>query len=998
MQATLRSRSVRRTLRATIAIGILVGLYALAGFVAVPRLLRPRLTRYVAQQYHHPLALGEIHFNPFTLRLDVEHIALAGASAQPILGARRLQVELSLASLWHRAPTFKSIVLDQPFVRAVVRHNGQFNLSALAPSSLHHSPAVHRPKPFELYIDHLSVVAGRVIYENRAHRSTFHTELKRIDFDLKDFRTVGTAPDRYTLAFATSHGGRFHGRGTLAVEPFVSHGRFSLSGLPLRTIWRYLRDRLHFAITAGELALKGSYTFAPTGRTAQKHLDFQSIEVRRLAVRPLMAKADVVTLGTLAADSAHVDLRHRTLSLGSLTLDGGTLHVSLEADGRVNLVRLLNGVVGTSHRVQRAKPTAPWSISVATVTLHDVKLIAADREVTPAAAVTLSHMALDVHDLRLPSQTPAKFTVHADVDRKGKLGLSGSYNLRSGAAHVRLALAHVGLTPLQPFLAQESALALSSGLLSTQLDIRRTSHHVLNVTGNTDVRSLRVVDDLLGRNFVKWRSLAVQGLRFRSKPASLAIRRIVTIAPYARVIVTPQRKLNILQDFTAAHRLQADEQSPNESSNAGTKRSPDSAALSAQRTVHKKHSMSISVGRVDVVDGSAHYTDLWIVPHFFLAIQKLDGDVTGLSSNANSRATVNLKGKVDRYAPISVSGTLNLFSASRYTNMKMIFHGVQLTMATPYSAHFAGYKIEKGTMSANITYHLDHGLLSADPHFIIDQLELGQRVNSPQAIHLPLKFAIALLKNREGVIDLNLPISGRLSDPEFKLGPLIVKVLLNILTKAVTSPFALLGKLVGGGPHLQDVDFQPGSAALSTQARQRLAKLAHALEERPALKVNVPSDYAPTLDLDALARAKLQRRLRELRRVAPPRIARHGASRSTSNGTSPTARFRLLLELYRAQFGARKPLPPAAGALIEARGHKKAATALAPAIAALKAALLAHIHIPSRALARLARRRAIAIQGALLTGTHIDPGRLFVLNTGTVKPHHGTVRIALALN
>jgi len=983
MQTTLRSRWAGRGIRAGIVISILIGLYALAGFLAVPRILRSQLTGYVAEHYHRRLSLGEIHFNPFTLRLDATDISFPDADSSPMVGAAALRIELELASLWRRGPSFREIVLGQPFAHVVVRRNGRLNLADLVPAA--QSTGRHaKSAPLRLYIDRLTVIGGRVVYEDRSHPTPFRTELKPIDFALRDFRTVGAAPNQYTLEFDGAQGAHFQGSGVLAAEPFASHGQFSLTGLPVRTLWSYLRDRLHFEVVSGTITLNGAYTLSTAAQSPAITIALPELTLSQLGVRPLNASSNVVQLGVLKVRGTQVDLERHTLSIGSIGLAGGTVQASLGSDGTLNLARLLTGSASSEAARSTAMPTtrrvvAPWRLAIPDVSVTGLKLVGEDHEVTPAAAVTLDDVRLHVHGLRYPGDTPLEISLAAGVDRTGQLAIDGTYFLRSGASSAHVTLDHIDLTPLQPFLAEKSSLALRSGWLTTKLDVSRSAHGALRVTGTTVVGNLRTVDDLLGRDFVKWSRLTLEGLSYRSSPAALRIQRIVAVAPYARVIVTPQHKLSLFEVLTAAH---------------PPAQPPTAAAVASA------HPMSISIGRVEVVNGSAHYTDLWIVPHFFLAIQGLDGNVIGLSSDPSSRATVDLKGKVDQYAPISISGTVNPFSALRFTDIRMQFHGVQLTTATPYSARFAGYKIEKGTMSADITYHLENGELSANPHFIIDQLELGQKVDSPDAVHLPLKFAVALLKDRHGVIDLDLPISGRMSDPSFRLGPIILKVVVNLITKAVTSPFALLGKLVGGGgEQLQDIDFKPGSATLDAQARKRLAALAKALEDRPGLKLSVPSDYSPTLDRSALAHQALEDSLLGASREALAsrkrrRAAQHGA---TPNLEDPATRFRLLVGVYRERLGSKAALPASAAMVLKAKGRKTAAAPLEAAITALQSAILASIDIPDRDLDKLARHRAAAIQGALLDGTHLDPGRLFILNTATVPASAAQIRLQLAL-
>jgi hypothetical protein len=1005
---------MRRAIRASTIVAAVAALYALAGFVAVPRIVRSELTGYAAAHYHRRLSLGEIHFNPFTLRLDVSRISFPDADSSPMVGADALHITLGIASLWRRGASFREIILDRPFAHVIVRRDGNLNIADLqSPAAPRGSPTT-KSKSMRLFIDQLAVRGGNVVYEDRSHATPFRTELEAIGFDLRNFRTVGADSNRYTLDFDMVHGAQFRGAGTLAVNPFVSRGMFTVTGLPVRTLWTYLRDQLHFEVSSGTIALNGTYTFAPAEPSSGTAIDLPDLTVSELGIRPLAASGDVIHLGGLHVRGTHVDLGRHSLSIGSIALTGGTLHAALEADGTINLAALMgNHPSSGSTSTTMAQPAAGaastgWSLSVPDISTEGVKLILEDREVSPTATVTLDNVALRVRDFRRPGDTPLGISLAAAVGRGGKLALDGTYSLDSGAASARLALDRIDLTPLQPFLAERSALTLRSGQLSTKLDVRRSAEGDLSVTGTTQVANLRTVDDLLGRDFVKWKRVTLEGMAYRSRPDSLAIRRIVAVDPYARVIVTPQRKLSLFEVFGTAHGVRSAAQSAQANERIHSARAAPAPATAADTPAPSHPSLSITIHRVHVVDGSAHYTDLWIVPHFFLAIRGLDGDVVGLSSDPRSRATVDLSGKVDRYAPISISGRINPFSATRFTDMKMDFHGVQLTTANPYSTRFAGYKIEKGTMSADITYHLENGALSADPHFVIDQLELGEKVASPDATRLPLKFAVALLKDRHGVIDLNLPISGNMSDPSFRVGPIILKVVVNLITKAAISPFALLGKLVGGGEHLQDIDFAPGSAALDAAARKRLTAVAKALMDRPGLKLTVPSAYSPALDRPALAHEALEQSLLGIGPPAPARKRPAAENAPAPDIRDPETRLRRLVELYHARLGAKAPLPPAADSVLatqgrhEAQGRREAAAAasdspLRAAIAALESTLLARTEVTNHDLERLARHRAAAIQNVLLDGTHLDPGRVFVLNTAAASAEGGEVRLKLGL-
>jgi hypothetical protein len=350
---------------------------------------------------------------------------------------------------------------------------------------------------------------------------------------------------------------------------------------------------------------------------------------------------------------------------------------------------------------------------------------------------------------------------------------------------------------------------------------------------------------------------------------------------------------------------------------------------------------------------------------------------------------------------------MNLLATAVYSNIKMSFKGLELTTMTPYSARFAGYKIDKGKLSVDLAYKVENRVLTADQRFVIDQLQLGEPVESPDAVHLPLKLAVALLKDRNGVIDVPLPITGSLDDPQFKIGPIIWHAVLNLFERAVTAPFAALGHLFGGrhGEEMKYVDFPAGSADLDDDSKEKLGELAKALQERTQLQLDVPIVYSEELDKPVLAKTRLDHRL--LARAHGDKKQSAAGATQASQGASaqqaaqdpaladPLQHYRLLLAEYQAELGKDADLPASAQAIQQAKS-KKDAPPVESAIPDLEKALIDHTEVPDIALQELGKRRTRVIQDALLADGGIDASRVFVIN-GPAKTDNDKVRVEMAL-
>jgi hypothetical protein len=255
----------------------------------------------------------------------------------------------------------------------------------------------------------------------------------------------------------------------------------------------------------------------------------------------------------------------------------------------------------------------------------------------------------------------------------------------------------------------------------------------------------------------------------------------------------------------------------------------------------------------DVVgEPSVALTDLSLRPQFGAKIYELNGSITGLSSRRDTRSEVTLDGRVDEFGTARVRGQLNPFAASENTDLNVMFKNVDMVSASPYAMKFAGYQIAEGRISLDLQYKVRENALEGNNQIVLDNLTLGERTDSPDALQLPLRLALAILRDNDGRIELGLPVTGRLDDPQFAYGALLWKALGNVLSRTVLAPLRALGNLLGGGEQVETVQFEPSSAVLQPPEREKLVQVARLLSRRAQLKLSVPAQYSDLADGAAL--------------------------------------------------------------------------------------------------------------------------------------------------
>jgi hypothetical protein len=407
-----------------------------------------------------------------------------------------------------------------------------------------------------------------------------------------------------------------------------------------------------------------------------------------------------------------------------------------------------------------------------------------------------------VSDISQDLSKPLAVTLNMRVNETGSLSMSGEVSAQPVTANLTVKVTDLDLSAAQPYIAQRSAMTLLAGRLGSEAKVHygvQKGMAAMQLTGDVHVDKLHTIDNALKDDFVNWDRLDILGLNFAYGPGRLDIAQIVVSKPYARVIIESDETMNVKRVLVAPGAPAAAVSTP-----AVAAGGAPAKTASATRTVPPAKAASaaptspVSIKKIVVQGGQANFSDLSVKPNFTAAIQNLEGSITGLSSKDGSRAKVDLRGAVDAFSPVTIAGEFNVLGPRLYTDIAMGFHNIELSVFNPYSGKFAGYSISKGKLSTDFHYKIDGRKLDAQHHIVVEQLEFGEKTESKDAVSLPVKLAVALLKDRNGVIDLNLPVTGSLDDPQFRLAPIIWKVFVNILEKAVTSPFALLGSLFGG--------------------------------------------------------------------------------------------------------------------------------------------------------------------------------------------------------
>ncbi|MDQ0672407.1 DUF748 domain-containing protein [Pseudomonas sp. W2I6] len=845
-------------IRAAGALLTALALYSLLGFLILPGIALRVANQQLANYATVPARVERIELNPFSLELTVWGLNI-GEPGKEQVAFERLYANLQIDSLWTRALHLADVQLDKPKTELLFDKSGQLNLAQLfkLPAS-EPTPTDPNAKPFPLRIDNIKLAGGYVHFQDLRPSEPIEFLYDKLDFELKNLSTLPDDNADMTLVAAGPEGGQIDWTGNFSLIPIASEGKLKVTDGKMKVWWPYVRDAVPLVLEDGILNFSTDYKLSLAKET---ELNLTNVA---LSVAPFAIKAPdgrpLARLQKLDVSETTVDLAKQQVIVGKIRSNKLETWAALEADGQLDWQKLFASqpskpatapaaepatapATADSPKPAPAAPSKPWQVLLKDVHLRDYQVHLADRSAKPAVALEVGPLNLDLQGFDSLNQSPFTLKLDTGVGKQGKLEATGQVNLSPVSAKLKVDTKDIDLRVAQSYISPFIRLELRSGMLGSNLDVnlKSTDPLAFQVTGRAQVDQLHTLDTMKTRDFLKWQRLVLEGVNYQHGD-SLSIDKVNLLQPYARFMINDDRTTNI-DDLLIPQPAN----------------SPGKSA--AKPAASKEKPLGIHIGQIAINDGSANFADFSLTPNFATAIQQLNGQIGTIDSRQAKPASVDVKGKVDRYAPVTIKGSVNPFDPMAALDIATSFKRVELTTLTPYSGKFAGFRIRKGRLNLDLHYVITKGQLKAENKVVVEQLQLGEKVDSADAVDLPIRLAIALLKDSDGKISIELPVTGDLNNPQFSVMPIVWQTLRNLVVRAATAPFKFIGGLISGGgaQDLGNVSFAAGSSELSKDSQSALDSLAKALKERPALRLEIEGTAAASSDGPLLAAQRLER-------------------------------------------------------------------------------------------------------------------------------------------
>jgi hypothetical protein len=823
---------------------VLVTLYGVLGFVALPWWLSQAVPERLEQHLGWSADEPKVAVNPFAMTLTVTDLAVRDSGDEQVLRFDRLHLNLGFLQLFRGVVALDVIEVQRPFFRLDLLEG--YGLNVIRDWQDHNKTAGGNGKtPQEadspdLYFGRVTVTDGELLLRDFSQSQEARFEFRALDLALNNLATFsreGNSPYRLN---AVINDQTIDWEGELDIAPFSSSGKLEIADISHSTLSHFVSRYLPYKLRGGHFTIRSDYTLS-LANSFQITTSNGAIDIRDLALAlPDSDENPALTLAAFSLDEIGFDLGRRKLDAGMMSFSGAGITLARNAGGIINV---LEPFTAGADDADTAVPGTPWRWSVDSVQVTESTLGWRDSLPAKPVDLTFNDINFSLSGLSHELSEPIRYEAALAVSEGGGLSAKGQATLSPFTFEAGLSGNNLALTRAGPYLREMLAVDLRNGRLSFAGDLN-LDHQSEPLTGtfngNAEVTGLEIMLADTQQKLLSITTLRMAPIEYNLAPGRLQIDRLTLSGPELTVQRAESGALNLADIVTT------------------TDAAPDSEGEQARGS---SPALIFRVGEMAISDGTLNYADRSLEPELVTRLHQLGGSVYGLSNVPPQEGRLKLAGKVDDRGDLLVEGSLGALGSDRTSRLEVNLEQMPLTTLSPYFARFLGYRIDGGKLALEMDYRLKGSRVSASNEIIFDRLELGPSVSSSQAVNVPVKLGLALLRDRQGQIKLDLPVEGDLADPDFQIHRILGSTFLNLVVKAATSPFVVLGSVVDQAGFSKDelgaVGFKPGTADLGSGESEKLKVLARALSDRPALALDLRGATAPSVDRPALLKLSL---------------------------------------------------------------------------------------------------------------------------------------------
>lgn len=818
----------------------LLFIYTIVGFVAIPKILKPQLENIINDNITQKATIEKLEFNPYLLKVSLVGLKIKNKDLTTFsLDKATLDFAL-LKSLDEKHINFKKLELVKPYIHIIQEKDGSYNLEKLAKTKNNNTSQEEKKESstlaFQLYKTVLEDAKIEFTKKSKDNDQDFNFLIDKLNYTFYDMGTFKNSLASHSLSMKINKNTDLKIKGGLRLNPFEMYGNATITNLKPTELTPYAKDLINFELN------KDSYINLAFGYQVVLN-DKLNIEIdnANLSINKIDVKQDsesLLSFNSFNINNLTLKYPQNSLSIDSVLIDNINSNIKRDKKGVFNFSNLIKEDKSSrntpkgSEKSNKNIESKPWSIALKEFKINNSNFNYKDdfsSFYTKTSGINLNLDKLNIQDKDMSLEDLALFIKDSKLTQNPNEIKISNIDLKVNKSNIQ-----GDKILIDKVILSKPDISLIDSKANRRVDARNIFLKVDKIStanGSTKVDKVNLKEpivtlkDRASNTNIIAKNIDIDINKIAHKDNSLKVSNSSVKKPYFEITLGKQKE----------------------------QKSDETKSKKEKSTTKDKSNFNFDIGPLKIVDMRMIFQDKNLPLPFKTDVTKLNGEFSRLNSSSSKPTKLSLEGQVDKYGYTKITGTVDINDIKLLTNTNIIFKNIAIKNFTPYSGKFVGREIDAGKLNLDLKYNIKKSNLDAKNSVIISDIKLGKNVKSPEAVNLPLEFAIALLEDSNGVIDIDLPIKGNVDDPQFSVAPIVWKAFTNLIVKAVTAPFSLLASLFGFDEEkLKGIDFEYGSSSIIASEKESLDAIATILEKKPKLAVNIEPLYNSINDTKAL--------------------------------------------------------------------------------------------------------------------------------------------------
>ena len=808
-------------------------LYTICGFFLLPWLARTQLPPYLKQHFDLTVSIEKITFNPFTFELHVNNVSLLDLKQKKVIGVEYLYVNYEPSHLFKKEIFVQSLMIENPTFDMQINKEGTFNLTELFPSSQNdENTTSNNDTSLPFFIEEIDIKNALASFQDLRPKEPFLINLGPIHYTINNLGFKKDMLSIHAFKMLVDNEEKITLASSATLEPLKFYGELNLKNIYLSKFWDYMMPDTKAKLSRGDISLRLPFLIDLSKEIPLFSIDNASLEGNELLFDD-EKKKNILDIPHFMIKDIDFEWPKAQISIDNVLISKPFVDIALEKNYTLNLISLFSPPVQESNQsVQHDanQSSIAWDFNLKTLTIDDANVKLLDTNIKKPLPTKFSSLHFLTQNITTDTTKPIAYDFSTIIDGESEVKLQGTVIPSTISIESTIDTSALPIIKAQPYLEPFTTLSIKDGLLTLKAKIKATFENqkepFINLDAQFDLTKF-VLNDRFDEPIIAWDKLLIDTISYNSEPSALHVNTIALTKPYVNLDIKKDKSTNfsnILKPIPTRKEIKNDDSK-----------------------------MEILLGAISLKQGNANFKDASLPIPFATFINNLNGSFSKVDTKNTKPSILSLEGKVDKYGYTKIEGSLLPFDFKNRANLDLFFKNIDMPSLTPYSKKFVGYEIKKGKLSMDLSYKIKKGMMEGKNKINLDSLTLGDKIESNETTNLPLGLAISILKDSKGQIDLDLPVSGDLNDPNFQYGSIVWKAFGNLIGSVIASPFKLLGSLLGIETEtLKSVDFSSGEAILISSEEEKMEQYRQILEKKSELKLIITPSYNEEMDTWAI--------------------------------------------------------------------------------------------------------------------------------------------------